>query len=535
MNRRAFLRSSAAAVAMLAGGVGFALRAGATSPLSTADAVISAARGLARAPYMPSPRNLPPPFDDLTYDSHRAIRPIEGRAARLPLGNGFRADLLPPGWLFPDPVQITFAQGDPAPALSTGLFDFGQRYFPDDLPDQDHPEAGFSGLRVLYPLNAPDQLDELIVFQGASYFRALARGAVYGLSARALALGTGGPTPEEFPVTRHISVLGSYAGALHLGCVIDSPRAAAALIATILPGRAGAPETVMDCALHLFPREAIPDAGIAPLTSMFQHSDIGPARIDDFRPAVHDSDVLVIDNGAGERLWRPLANPAGLQMSAFADHAPRRFGLVQSPDAFDRFRDGEAAYHRRPSAMVEPLGDWGEGAVMLLEIPTIDEFADNIVAFWRPATPLEPGQEYRYAYRLRWQPAGLGALPTGDPPLVLVPIRQGSGIEPTDRDARRYVVDYAPPAGNGLLSPGAESLALLVTAPDGATISGTTLHALPGEAGTLRASFLLTPASDLSVAELRVDLRHRDDTGAPGAAAAPVWLWRWSRAQDGGR
>jgi glucan biosynthesis protein len=42
--------------------------------------------------------------------------------------------------------------------------------------------------------------------------------------------------------------------------------------------------------------------------------------------------------------------------------------------------------------MVEPLGDWGAGAVMLLEIPTRDEYADNIVAFWRPAAPLLPGQ-----------------------------------------------------------------------------------------------------------------------------------------------
>ncbi len=529
MRRRVFVQGSAAGLVLAATAAGLPRRAVANTPLLSAEAVIAAARTRAGAPYAPAPRELPPPFDELTYDSHRAIRPVDGRSAGLPLGHGFRADLLPPGWLFPDPVHVSFAQGDPAPPLGTALFDFDPRYFPDGVPDRDHPEAGFSGLRVRYPLNAEDRLDELIVLQGASYFRALARDAVYGLSARGLALGTGGPEPEEFPVTRHIAVLKTEARALTLGCVIDSPRAAAALIATITPGRAGAPETVMDCALHLFPREPIADAGIAPLTSMFQHSDMGPAVIDDFRPAVHDNDVLVIDNGAGERLWRPLANPAALQMSGFADTAPRRFGLVQSPDAFDRFRDGEAAYHRRPSAMVEPLGDWGAGAVMLLEIPTRDEFADNIGAFWRPAAPLEPGQEHRFAYRLRWQPAGLAAVPPADPALPLIPVRQAAGVEPSAREARRFVIDYAPPPGAGP-APDPDSLELLITAPEGADISGQTLHPLAGAAPTLRASFLLTPDDDLSVAEIRVDLRHDG-----GGAAAPVWLWRWSRAHDGGR
>ena len=34
-------------------------------------------------------------------------------------------------------------------------------------------------------------------------------------------------------------------------------------------------------------------------------------------------------NGRGERLWRPLANPSSLQISAFVDTSPIGFGLVQ--------------------------------------------------------------------------------------------------------------------------------------------------------------------------------------------------------------
>jgi hypothetical protein len=64
---------------------------------------------------------------------------------------------------------------------------------------------------------------------------------------------------------------------------------------------------------------------------------LGPAAvIDDFRPAVHDSDVLVIDNGAGERLWRPLANPARVQLSAFVDTARAASACCKPPTDFDR-------------------------------------------------------------------------------------------------------------------------------------------------------------------------------------------------------
>ncbi|MCC5983048.1 MAG: glucan biosynthesis protein [Rhodobacteraceae bacterium] len=523
MRRRSLLQGAAAlALGTLPGGP---LRAD-PSGLSTPESIVAAARARARAPYAPADAALVPPFDALTYDSHRAIRPRPGGAAQIPLGGPFRADLLPPGWLFADPVAVQLpGQGAPVP-FDPAHFTYDPRYFPDGAPESADPAMGFSGLRLTAPFNTPDRRDELAVFQGASYFRALAHGAAYGLSARGLALGTGGAGPEEFPVTRHITIFGADEAGVHMGCLIDSPRAAAALILRIAPGRAGAPDTVMDCALHLFPRDTITDAGIAPLTSMFQHADLGPGFIDDFRPAVHDSDVLVMDNGAGERLWRPLTNPARVELAAFADENPRRFGLLQSPDAFERFRDAEGAYHRRPSAMVEPLGDWGAGAVMLLEIPTIDEYADNIVAFWRPADPLQPGQEHRFAYRLRWQPAGLDALPAGAQALPLLPVRSASGVEPVTRAGRLFVIDFAP--GPGAVMPDADALTLDFGALAGAGIEGAALY--PLDEGTLRASFVLVPESATDVAELRLRLRHR----AGGALAAPVWMLRWTRARGGG-
>jgi len=158
----------------------------------------------------------------------------------------------------------------------------------------------------------------------------------------------------------------------------------------------------MDVEMTLHPRVEIAQAGIGTLTSMFFFGPLGRRAVDDFRPAVHDSDALAIWNGRGERLVRPLNNPADLQVSSFLDQNPRGFGLMQRQRAFSDYQDLEARYERRPSLWVEPIGDWGEGSVVLVEIPTKDEVNDNVVAFWRPKEPLRAGGDYGYTYRLHW-------------------------------------------------------------------------------------------------------------------------------------
>ncbi len=480
----------------------------------TPEAMIAEAEARARRPYRAPPRALIAPFDALDYDSYRGVRPKPGRAADLELGQPFRADLLPPGWLFDKRVEIALPGHDTA--FAPDMFSYDRRLVRPPDPDAEMSDMGFSGLRLRTPLNAPDVWDEVLVLQGASYFRALARDTVYGLSARALALGTGGAAPEEFPHTEAIRVF-SVNDTVYFGCLIVSPRASAALIVTLQPGEV----TRMDCALHLFARETLADAGIAPLTSMFQHNALGPARIDDFRPSVHDSDLLMVENGAGEQLWRPLANPAQLQISAFQDASPRGFGLVQSPTRFEAFKDAEAAYHRRPSAWVRPVGDWGAGAVMLVEIPTRDEFADNIVAFWRPDAPLAPGGHV-FRYTLDWLPPGLDALSIEAYPLQLA--RMASGVEPNHRAGRLFVLDFTPRAGD-LPDP----LPQVKFAPiEGAQIEGIARYPLAGT-GLMRLSFILTPEDDSRTAELRLTLE-----GQNGEPMAPVWLHRWTRTQTGG-
>ncbi len=497
MRRRAFLAASAALLAAPA------LRAGASADASLLDE----ARALAARPHAAGRAPLPPPFAGLTYDAYRGIRPRPGGAGALAIGPGWLADLLPPGLFFPDPVRIELpeAQGPRELPFAPGLFDFDRRYF-GAVPDT-APGAGFSGLRLRHPLNAPGAMDEVMVMQGASYFRAIGRTMTYGLSARAVALGTGGPAPEEFPRFTRLRLHPPGEGALRLEAVIDSPSLAGHLDLTLRPGA----DTVMDLSVTLLPRVEIAEAGVAPLTSMYLKGPIRSAVSDDFRPRVHDSDVLVIDNGAGERLWRPIANPARIETSAFADRGPAAFGLLQTERRFEGFEDTEARYHDRPSALVQPQGDWGAGAVVLVEIPTADEFMDNVVAFWRPAEPLRAGTEHRFDYRLLW------TLAPPAPATRTTVAQSRSGREHHLPGARRFVVDFAGDAA-GLVPD---------LAAGGAELSGLALVPLPEGRGT-RVTFVMAPGA-AEAAEVRLVLRD-----AAGRAESPVWLHRWTRARDGG-
>ncbi len=246
-----------------------------------------------------------------------------------------------------------------------------------------------SGFRVRSRINSNKVWDEFLVFQGASYFRAVAKNLLYGLSARGLAIDTGEPSGEEFPVFTHfwIERPGPRANAIVIYALLESKSTTGAYKITAQPGV----ETLTDVELTLFPRAEMRVLGIAPLTSMFLFDETNRGRLDDYRPEVHDSDGLQIATKSGEQLFRPLANPLKLQVSSFTTQVPQGFGLVQRSRQQSDFEDFDAQYERRPSAWITPKGDWGSGAVELVEIPSGRETNDNIVAFWRPAAAAAAG------------------------------------------------------------------------------------------------------------------------------------------------
>jgi glucans biosynthesis protein len=358
--------------------------------------VIRRARDLSALPYDANPPPLPDALAKLDYDSYREIR-FKADKAMLGAANGpFRMQMFHPGFLFTRPVTVNIVRdgiATPVP-FSSSLFDYGRVKLDKALP----VNLGFAGFRLHYPLNDPRVWDELISFLGASYFRFLGRNQRYGLSARGLAIGVGAKETEEFPYFREFWVEqpGPDADRAVIYALLDGPSLTGAYQFLVYP----AVETVVDVTLNLFPRRPVPRMGIAPLTSMFFVGENDKRFAFDFRPELHDSDGLLMQTGAGEWIWRPLRNPREISVSAFLDNNPRGFGLMQRDRIFEHYQDLDLGYELRPSYWVEPRGNWGEGQVELVEIPTTDETNDNVVCYWTPKSTPEPGQTLVWAYRI---------------------------------------------------------------------------------------------------------------------------------------
>ncbi|MEA3268753.1 MAG: glucan biosynthesis protein G, partial [Pseudomonadota bacterium] len=242
---------------------------------------------------------------------------------------------------------------------------------------------------------------EVIVFLGASYFRGIGKGQVYGLSARGLAIDTALNSGEEFPRFTDFWIERPAANAkeLTIYALLNSRRATGAYRFVIKPGS----DTAVDVKAQVYMRENVSKLAIAPLTSMFFFGENQPAPALDFRPEVHDSDGLSVLSGTGEWIWRPLTNPKRLLVSSFGTTNPGGFGLMQRDRAFSSYQEIGDRYELRPSAWVEPVGKWGAGRVELVQIPTPDETNDNVVAYWVPENPPKPHQPFNLEYRLLWQ------------------------------------------------------------------------------------------------------------------------------------
>ncbi|MCF3972910.1 glucan biosynthesis protein [Paracoccus salsus] len=446
-------------------------------------------------------------FADLNYDTYRAIR---FRRDMDPLGGKgrFGMDLLPPGAIYYEPVNISIVRGGRPHRLDfdPGLFEFDPSHFPDGADVETRGEMGWSGFRLRAALNRPGTMDEFLVFQGASYFRAVARGTLYGLSARGLAIKTGGPDGEEFPLFTDfwIHEPAETSEWVRIHAILDSKSTTAAFQFDVNPGAV----TMMRTRAAIFPRVDLQNTGIAPLTSMFWFGPASRRNVDDYRPAVHDSDGLQMHTGAGQTLWRTLASHKTLQISSFMDKNPRGFGLVQRTRDFADFQDAEAMYHARPSAWIQPEGDWGEGEVRLIEIPVENEFNDNIVSYWQPREPLAKGRRHEFRYRLSF-----AQLPPNDVPLAKV--RQvRSGLSINVETTRSFIIDFD-------LSLFVDELPDYSVTASAGKIVHAYLKPLPDQR-VLRLAFEFEPG-DATLADLQALL-----TDKGGLALSESWLGRWT-------
>jgi glucans biosynthesis protein len=463
--------------------------------------VAQMAEQIAREPYRNRQTEVPPWMraGAMTYDQWRDIRFRPDRALWHDEGSAFQVQLFHPGLYFDRSVQVHVVDGGVAQPLpfSTRFFDYGKNTFTDRIP----PDVGYAGIRIHYPLKGPQYHDELIVFLGASYFRALGRDNVYGLSARGLAIDTVEPSGEEFPhfIEFWLVKPARDATSLELFALLDSPSLSGAYRFVVTPGVA----TRVDVEATLFARRTPKALGLAPLTSMFFFGENSTRRFEDFRPEVHDSDGLLVRFESGEWLWRPLDNPQRINVASLATANPRGFGLVQRDRDFGHFQDIETRQELRPSTWVEPRGDWGAGHVRLVEIPTDTELVDNVVAFWVPAAPLEPGGSLPFAYTLWWFMDD----PTWPPGGRAVATRRDRGGIQAAHDGYRWVVDFEGPTLSAL--PAESPPRAVASATAGAKLFDQHVYKNPVTGGW-RFTFQLKPKSDDPV-ELRAYLTRGHD------------------------
>jgi periplasmic glucans biosynthesis protein len=375
--------------------------------------IVQKAEALSKQPFAPQLQELSPDLQNLDYDLYRRIRFLPERSVWPDLP--FRLGFFHPGYYYKRRVLFHAVEKDRVRDIP-----FSPDYFYYDKPINFSGHEGFAGFRAYVPSGQSRSQDEFMVFQGASYFRAIAKGVHWGLSNRGLAVNTGINGPEEFPDFREFWMVKPNPNddALQFYALLDGESVTGGYWFTARYGDV----TTIDVKATLFFRKKPQVLGLAPLTSMFYFGgntvnkpilkpDYQPgAKLEfsmnktdfnrrEFRPQVHDSDGLLLDTASGEKVWAPLENPHSTTVRRFSNVVS--YSLMQRDRDVNDYLDREANYHQRPSVTVIPQSDFGPGFLRLLEIPTTDEYTDNIVATWEVQNPPEPGGRLEYAYQVR--------------------------------------------------------------------------------------------------------------------------------------
>jgi glucans biosynthesis protein len=493
----------------------------------TLEYVARKAEERARKPFVSPKAELPESLRTLTYDTYREIVFRREKALWSDSKSPFLVEFFHPGYLFQEPVhcyEFSLTHVQPIRFVQD-FFEYRHSITPPKVP----ADTGYAGFRLLCQLNSPGSWDELGAFLGASYFRLLGSGQTYGPSARGLALDSGEKDrPEEFPLWTDwwLGKPQPTDKVLQLYAILDSVSCTGAYSFVIRPGSAtNQPTTVVRIEAVIYAREPdqvravnperkpLATIGLAPLTSMFWFGPNTERKFDDYRPAVHDSDGLLMRMEGGQMIWRPLDDGPVMRHQKFPVKHIGGFGLLQRNRDFKDYQDLFNPYQTVPTIWVEPEGtNWDDGEVHLVELSSQYEGLDNIVAFWNPATKPLPLKPYRFAYNLYWTRETDMSLSSNKVVATRV------GLDPSDPSRRLFVVDFDIP---GLVSeanpPRADA-----SCGENAVLTNTDLY-WNGETKTWRVILKMRPKDgNKEPVDLRCTLKKGND------AISETWSYLWS-------
>src|SRR5437870_8786907 len=224
------------------------------------DDVAERARRLAEEPFRDAKGHVPDWLLNVTYDQWREIRFRPEQALWHERGMPFQVQFFHPGLYYNRTVRVNVVEdtGPHPDEISPNQFDYGKNDFASRVPQK----LGYAGLRVHYPIKARDYYDEVIVFLGASYFRAVGKDEGFGLSARGLGIDTAESWGEEFPYFKEFWLVSPAprADRLTVYALLDSPSLTGAYRFVIRPGE----QTAVEVECRLFLRKEVRKLGIAP-------------------------------------------------------------------------------------------------------------------------------------------------------------------------------------------------------------------------------------------------------------------------------
>ncbi len=490
-------------------------------PQSSLFDVISArAKKLASEEYV-APKNIElEALNNIDYQDYRSIRFKKDKAVWKDEGL-YELQLFHPGFLYKTPVTINTVDSDSKRSRLPFSTEFYQ-YDGTAAPLQEEiaksvagTQLGHAGFRLHYPLNTNEYKDEVMVFQGASYFRVVGPQQVYGLSARGLAIDTAENSGEEFPMFKEFWLVKPKPEQTQITifALLDSPSISGAYKFSVDPTT----NMLVDVDMQIFARKDIKKLGVAPLTSMFYHGENSTKFFDDYRPEVHDSDGLLTQSADDKWVWRPLNNPSQLSVTSFSYNNPKGFGLAQRDRDFNNYLDTEAHYHDRPSLWIEPQGEWGNGRVELVEIPTDTETNDNIVSYWVPEKPMKAGDSLKLSYKM----TTFNSVLTQHEKARVLRTRIGSAAlpgedNPPPKSHRQFTVDFTGSEINQLSKQLKLDADIQLTTGE---VTDVNVQKLPDSRGW-RVAFKIAPQDDQPV-DMRLSLKLRDKE------ISEVWSYVW--------